>query len=855
MFSKLITKFIDYRVILSSIFWIFLFKVLAVFLGIFTNRWLVQNLSPENLSTYFLILSYNSLIIQSLGFGIYPLIQKFYTNKEHEHNLPNIWATFNIVRFVTYFVAILIILVSYHYVSSFQEDQLYFILVLFSAQFLLEIDSHYQGVCNAKGNAWQFSLTDLIGKVLLLIILFSVGWIIKDTDLFIFYVWVIFLTNLVSLTVDTIWQRKYTKWGRFDLDLLKKNLPTMMFLMMSGMISSVYENIDRLILDYFQFSQEVIIAYANAYTNLFDKSKIVVLIAIPTLASFLKKKIDESSFSATNWLTKHKNFLFSFLLVFIIGFATFTALTIFGPWVLRFIDPKGKYDLSFQVLPILAFALIPYFLNVFISILIALKNGEKFNFVIEFVSLIFALTLYFILIPQMSLFGAAYATLFTYSFGLIIRLICYFWLYNQPNDPNKYIKNLDNSKQNKISQKAVCAQKIKKIAHFNFGFACNKGDAAIVLSIQDLIKKNLGNHIQIDSFPIQHLSSRKYISVFQKIFNKIEKIGNSFLIKIFRIILFPTAVVARLKDLRMVQKVNKYDLIVIGGGGIYSSKWMLPLKDDIINMLKPPVVIFAGGYNQNKNDPEMNEKHLASIKNLYHKSQLNSVRDYNTYRLFQKIDPKLTPKILPDPAINLFSVPIDIDNITFGSTKLKVGVNVAYHGWSGQDIYLPKIIESYSTVLNQIAEAKNAEFYYLVHTSFEYKYNGRKASEFDAVNLLQSKLDQKMIICDYDPRKLKYIYENLDIAICMMLHSSILAFASGIPFVSIGYDKKNLAFMEFIGYPQYYIDVADLSFDNLTQKLISLLGQKARIKLDFIRQKQVYLQDLDKFVKGFVDIK
>ncbi len=853
MLSKLIAKFIDYRGILSSIFWIFLFKVLAVFLGIFTNRWLVQNLPPENLSTYFLILSYNSLIIQSLGFGIYPLIQKFYTNKEHEHNLPNIWATFNIVRFVTYFIAILIILASYHYVSSFQEDQLYFILVLFSAQFLLEIDSHYQGVCNAKGNTWQFSLTDLISKILLLIILFGISWMIKDTDLFIFYIWAVFLTNLVSLVIDAIWQRKYTKWGRFEFNLLKQNLPTMIFLMMSGLVSSIYENIDRLILDYFQSSQEVIIAYANAYTNLFDKSKIVVLIAIPTLASFLKKRIDETSFSATNWFARHKNFLFSFLLVFIIGLATFIGLTIFGPWVLKFIDPKGKYDLSFQVLPILAFALVPYFLNVFIFILIALKNGEKFNFAIEFISLIFALTLYFILIPQMSLFGAAYATLFTYSFGLIIRLICYFWLYNQPDNPDRYTQNLDNSGQNRNSQEIACTQKIKKIAHFNLGLNDNKGDAAIVLSIQDLIKKHLGNDIQIDSFPIQHLSSRKYISVFQKIFNKIDKTGNNLLIKIFRIILFPAAVVARLKDLRMVQKANKYDLIVIGGGGMYSPKWMLPLKDDIINMLKPPVVVFAGGYNQSKNDPEMREKHFASIKNLYYKSKLNSVRDYNTYKLFQKIDTQLTPKVLPDPAIGLSSIPID--KMSFDSTKLKIGVNVAYHGWSGQDIYLSRIIDSYSTVLNQIAEAKNAEFYYLVHTSSKYEYNDRKASEFDAVNLLQSKLDQKMIICDYDPRKLKYVYENLDIAICMMLHSSILAFASGTPFVSIGYDKKNLAFMEFIGYPQYYIDVADLTSENLTQKLLLLFDQKAQIKLDFMRQKQLYLRELDDFVQSFVDIK
>jgi polysaccharide pyruvyl transferase WcaK-like protein len=60
----------------------------------------------------------------------------------------------------------------------------------------------------------------------------------------------------------------------------------------------------------------------------------------------------------------------------------------------------------------------------------------------------------------------------------------------------------------------------------------------------------------------------------------------------------------------------------------------------------------------------------------------------------------------------------------------------------------------------------------------------------------------------------------MDITISMMLHSTILAFASGVPSISLGYDKKNKSFMQLTGQSNRYLDINKLSSKSLI-KLIN----------------------------------
>jgi polysaccharide pyruvyl transferase WcaK-like protein len=60
----------------------------------------------------------------------------------------------------------------------------------------------------------------------------------------------------------------------------------------------------------------------------------------------------------------------------------------------------------------------------------------------------------------------------------------------------------------------------------------------------------------------------------------------------------------------------------------------------------------------------------------------------------------------------------------------------------------------------------------------------------------------------------------------MMLHSTILAFGANVPAVCIGYDKKNLSFMQLTGQERRYIEANNISADKLIQLVDSVLFEE-----------------------------
>jgi len=397
-----------------------------------------------------------------------------------------------------------------------------------------------------------------------------------------------------------------------------------------------------------------------------------------------------------------------------------------------------------------------------------------------------------------------------------------------------------------VYPKPPSSNKALRIIHFNFGVDKNKGDAAIIFGIQDLLRKHLGSDIQINSINISYLSHREYLSICQSIFNWVQQKNQPIWLNLVKILLWPAKVLAKIRDWQILWYANQHDLIIIGGGGVYSTAYLLPLKDNLIKQFKPSVIVFAAGYNQGLKDRALTDADKQSIRILYNKSRLTSVRDQRTYQFLQEIDSKFQPIVIPDPAIVLQSKPIT--GLDFPKHKLKIGINLACHqSWLVEAAQKYQLVETYANLINQLHQSLDIEVYYLVHTNYTYRHKGTNYSELQLAQELQTKLVKTMTFCDYPARELKYVYENLDVVVCMMLHSSILAFASTVPFVVIGYDKKNLAFTDLINYSEYHIHLTKLTTTDLSTKFFQLLKQKDQIKQYFQLQKTQFLEQLDEF--------
>jgi len=409
------------------------FKIGALLVSLLISRWLFANLETTDLAVYFLGLAYLGLILQPLNFGIYSLIYKFYTNEQYKPQLPQIWTTLNLFRLATFIFALILVLASYPLVNSLRPEHLPIILLLFVSQILVELDYHYRAVCNAKGNIWQFSLTDLINKLLVLLGLVSGVWLITTNQGLVFYLIILGFANLVTLIIDAVWQRAHTQWGRWNWQLIKDHWPTMIFLGTSGLLVAAYENLDRLILDYVHTPKELITAYANVYTNVLDKAKIIVSLIIPILASNFHKTLSKAQNQAVprsplKWVgNKQKlkilslNLGVTFVVALVITLGTLTV----APIILRFVDSEQKYMLDGLTFTILVSSLLPYFLNMFLAIILNLSSQEKTNLVIELSILILTIAGYWLIIPSSGPLGAATVTFLSYLTGFVIRLIYY----------------------------------------------------------------------------------------------------------------------------------------------------------------------------------------------------------------------------------------------------------------------------------------------------------------------------------------------------------------------------------------------------------------------------------------------
>ena len=320
-----------------------------------------------------------------------------------------------------------------------------------------------------------------------------------------------------------------------------------------------------------------------------------------------------------------------------------------------------------------------------------------------------------------------------------------------------------------------------KIAHIHVWDKKNKGDHAIVLAVQQLLKNNLPA-VEIEDFPIE---------ILKKI------------------------------DAKNLKKINSNDLVVIGGGGIYYH-WFMPFDIEIIKKIKVPIVIFGVGYIREIGSRKLSALEKNSIVALNKIAKLVSVRDYYTKSFLIKSGvAKEKINIIGDPAI--FLAEDKINNLELNK-KIKIGLNLNYSGWLGFGKYEKNIIDSYNDVIDYFTKKEGAEFFYLLHHPDEKR--------------IVKKLKLKNIkIIDLAPGKQKYFYSQLDLIIGMMLHSVVLSFGANTPEINVAYDIRNKNFAKFINCPELVLPSDKLKKGQLLNLAKLVIKNKEKYKDKFHKRK------------------
>lgn len=289
------------------------------------------------------------------------------------------------------------------------------------------------------------------------------------------------------------------------------------------------------------------------------------------------------------------------------------------------------------------------------------------------------------------------------------------------------------------------------------------------------------------------------------------------------------------------------DLFVIAGGGYWVFNEQGRLSPSFLadlpyfQEMACPLVVFGSGVNFNTPPVGLKLDLDAKLKNAFaefdRRVDLLAVRSELTFNYLRSIGME-KPRLLCDPAMLLKA---DKMESRAGDT-LTVGVNLAFHSPFAEEIFKNNL-PIYIDLLRSIQKQFQPKFYYFIHSE----------EEFLVANLLKF-AGIEIEVVDKHGAELTGAYGKLDVLLCQMMHSNILALNAGVPAMNIAYDSKNFGFNKLIGMEDYCVSVYNLDQKLVFDKMAELIANREALADKLVAQKKELEQSMDEFLHDLRNI-
>lgn len=282
-------------------------------------------------------------------------------------------------------------------------------------------------------------------------------------------------------------------------------------------------------------------------------------------------------------------------------------------------------------------------------------------------------------------------------------------------------------------------------------------------------------------------------------------------------------------------KNNRFDLIVIGGGGYLfaDSGGRLPKRflDDVeaLQYAHCPVVATSIGVNQliQRAAPPpftIANDQIDSVRRFAEAISLISVRDKTTSVAIGStgIAP---PPVIVDPAY-LLAEPNPIQK---NDKVLDIGLNVAFHGSFVAKLSernLPIIVR----VLKRLKTDTPCRLHYFCHADSSKGIASAIQAKGIELNLVGGSVEQLLAG-----------YRKLDVHVGSLMHSTILATSVGVPTLSMAYDIKAAGFFDLLGLHRLVINSQTMTEETLYGAIRDLITRRDHLA-GTIRAGRVKLQ-------------
>ncbi|MGD1913665.1 MAG: polysaccharide pyruvyl transferase family protein [Rivularia sp. (in: cyanobacteria)] len=406
--------------------------------------------------------------------------------------------------------------------------------------------------------------------------------------------------------------------------------------------------------------------------------------------------------------------------------------------------------------------------------------------------------------------------------------------------------------------------------------ALNGGDAAILLSIINLLKGEFGQDTEFivyDSQPeiakryYPQLNFRKLIYQMQTETPTMKYLGDSFISRALRLFFkkilqfflsinpprfyfaawcwqhkfnWITKLLLDNHELQDIENYSSADLIVSTGGTYLVENY--PLKSRIFDyrislLMQKPLVFYTQSLG-----PFLNKNYQSNFREIFNRSLLILLRDEASFKHLQDIQVDIKKAHVSSDVVFAFTEKLEQENHfntnSIGNSPLKIAVSV--RNWqyfkttdaqTGMNIFR----ESLSAVTKYLVEKYNAEITYISTCQGIPDYwNDDSKVAVEIIESLPIEI-QKQVNVDrnfHAPQELIKILNSYDLVIATRMHMAILSLVARTPVFPIAYEFKTKELFQRLEMGEWVQDI-----ENVQQESIIASIQLFIEKLPEIKQK------------------
>jgi len=307
-----------------------------------------------------------------------------------------------------------------------------------------------------------------------------------------------------------------------------------------------------------------------------------------------------------------------------------------------------------------------------------------------------------------------------------------------------------------------------------------------------------------------------------------------------------------LTENRIINQLNtEGSSLMIAGSGLYTnypmaSGWYFPCETALFNKIKVPIMLLGLGCNNNLGKDifkgALKPKAKKSIKLINDLASISTVRDQRTYKLLKSLG--ITKhKIMLDPA-NFLKVPQvpKEKRVVFNMAQHSPALGRFDGGEEGQ-INRRKNISNFATI-GKYLQTKGYKIVFIAHDALEHSM----------ITDLQKELPDMDFVNTDDLNKMLQEYARCEFSIGMKMHSNIMSFASGTPFISVYYDVKSIEYNKLIHWSSFGYPVFEDYSNWLKEKVDDMIINNEYYTKQFRKFKKIEQIEFDKLIDNICDI-